>query len=377
MNAGEPLKKKKRLDPAIIRAREEKKKKKLEKQIRRLEKNARQSKPIDECEVPTVLIEPEEEKIITMTKDVSLSTLVSQRPEQVCECQAVVGILGEDGITVVEGGRLRSRSMRKNYGTASQSHVSPEEGEASSEPSSPVKKTTKSVYKREDFSISKYKHLEYSAERPEYVVARPFIDSIVSGTFQFKKSGPVNLPSTKAYHGMLLVKAKKVLEFQNTVHYVTEDHLTFYQKILTWDQSIPLEGNVVEENKSNVSLCMCTRWSRVDDQNTRVRVDLIRKRKIPPLTSAQVDERVWLTKDWTRYRYQQAIGDISLVERLAYSQARALNELRQESEELYQEAIQIDPALLPFVVQGPVVTPPIPDYESPDGEYVDITKKWT
>uniref|UniRef100_A0A1B6JCZ3 Large ribosomal subunit protein mL40 n=1 Tax=Homalodisca liturata TaxID=320908 RepID=A0A1B6JCZ3_9HEMI len=162
---GEPLKKKKRLDPAIIRAREEKKKKKLEKQIRRLEKNARQSKPIDECEVPTVLIEPEEEKI--------------------------------------------------------------------------------------------------------------------------------------------------------------------------------------------------------------------RKRKIPPLTSAQVDERIWLTKDWTRYRYQQAIGDISLVERLAYSQARALNELRQESEELYQEAIQIDHALLPFVVQGPVVTPPIPDYESPDGEYVDITKKWT
>uniref|UniRef100_A0A1B6KI01 Large ribosomal subunit protein mL40 n=1 Tax=Graphocephala atropunctata TaxID=36148 RepID=A0A1B6KI01_9HEMI len=161
----EPLKKKKRLDPAIVRAREEKRKKKLEKQIRRLEKNARQTKPIDECEVPMVLLEPEELKI--------------------------------------------------------------------------------------------------------------------------------------------------------------------------------------------------------------------RQRKIAPLTSAQVDERVRLTKDWTRYRYRQAIGDISIVERLAHSQARALQELRQESEELYQEAIQVDPALLPFSVRGPVVTPPIPDYESPDGEYVDITKKWT
>ncbi|CAH1981263.1 unnamed protein product [Acanthoscelides obtectus] len=48
----EPLKKKKRLDPAVVRAREERKKKKIEKQIRRLEKNARQLKPIEECQLP-------------------------------------------------------------------------------------------------------------------------------------------------------------------------------------------------------------------------------------------------------------------------------------------------------------------------------------
>ncbi|KAJ8928954.1 hypothetical protein NQ314_018406 [Rhamnusium bicolor] len=52
----EPLKKKKRLDPAIIRAREERKKKKIEKQIKRLEKNARQLKPIEECEFDFHLI---------------------------------------------------------------------------------------------------------------------------------------------------------------------------------------------------------------------------------------------------------------------------------------------------------------------------------
>lgn len=50
--SAEPLKKKKRIDPAIIKQREERKKKRLEKQIRRLEKNARQLKPIDELEVP-------------------------------------------------------------------------------------------------------------------------------------------------------------------------------------------------------------------------------------------------------------------------------------------------------------------------------------
>jgi len=50
--SAEPLKKKKRIDPAIIKQREERKKKRLEKQIRRLERHARQLKPIEELEVP-------------------------------------------------------------------------------------------------------------------------------------------------------------------------------------------------------------------------------------------------------------------------------------------------------------------------------------
>lgn len=53
----EPLKKKKKIDPAVIKARDDRRKKKIEKQIRRLEKNARQLKAIDELEVPLVLID--------------------------------------------------------------------------------------------------------------------------------------------------------------------------------------------------------------------------------------------------------------------------------------------------------------------------------
>lgn len=56
----EPLKKKKKLDPQIVKQREERRKKKLEKQIRRLEKNARQLKPIEELEVPLDLIDQKE-----------------------------------------------------------------------------------------------------------------------------------------------------------------------------------------------------------------------------------------------------------------------------------------------------------------------------
>ena len=53
----EPLKKKKKLDPQVVKQREERKRKKIEKQIRRLEKNARQLKPIDELEVPLNLLD--------------------------------------------------------------------------------------------------------------------------------------------------------------------------------------------------------------------------------------------------------------------------------------------------------------------------------
>lgn len=59
---GEPIKKKKRMDPMIIRAREERRKKKIEKQIRRLEKNALQLKPIDENEVPLEIAKAEDKK---------------------------------------------------------------------------------------------------------------------------------------------------------------------------------------------------------------------------------------------------------------------------------------------------------------------------
>lgn len=58
------------------------------------------------------------------------------------------------------------------------------------------------------------------------------------------------------------------------------------------------------------------------------------------------------------------------------SQQKALDELRLESEALYQEAVQPDMSMMPFTIKGPVATPPIEDYVSPDGEYIYESKKW-
>ncbi|KAK3923086.1 39S ribosomal protein L40, mitochondrial [Frankliniella fusca] len=61
---------------------------------------------------------------------------------------------------------------------------------------------------------------------------------------------------------------------------------------------------------------------------------------------------------------------------LEYSQRLALDKLREESEELYQAAIQLDNSLINVSIKGPTITPPIKDYDSPDGDYVNTSFKW-
>lgn len=83
-----------------------------------------------------------------------------------------------------------------------------------------------------------------------------------------------------------------------------------------------------------------------------------------------------LQKSWARYKHKEKVADYQCIDRMVRSQQKALEELRLESEELYREAIQPDINLLPFCAKGPVATPPIKNYESPDGEYIDTSKKW-
>ncbi|XP_044730029.1 39S ribosomal protein L40, mitochondrial [Chrysoperla carnea] len=100
------------------------------------------------------------------------------------------------------------------------------------------------------------------------------------------------------------------------------------------------------------------------------------KRQLPPLSAEVLEQRVLLEKQWARYKREQHLKDIQMFDRIMQSQQKALDELRKESEELYQEAIQMDLTLLPYTTKGPVRTPAIKSYESPDGEYIDISRKW-
>lgn len=73
---------------------------------------------------------------------------------------------------------------------------------------------------------------------------------------------------------------------------------------------------------------------------------------------------------------EENLKDFKILDRVMDAQIKALQELRFESEELYQQAIQPDMDMIPFVAKGPVHTPPNKDYEYVDGDYHNITKMY-
>nr|XP_019552216.2 LOW QUALITY PROTEIN: 39S ribosomal protein L40, mitochondrial [Aedes albopictus] len=107
----------------------------------------------------------------------------------------------------------------------------------------------------------------------------------------------------------------------------------------------------------------------IDEQKQRKRTGV----KVSPEV---LESRVLLEKQWAKYRMEQKLQDYQLIDRVLAAQTKALNELRLESEELYQKAVQVDAGLVPFKAVGPVATPPIEGYEMPDGEYLDVSKKF-
>ncbi|RZF47393.1 hypothetical protein LSTR_LSTR009132 [Laodelphax striatellus] len=102
----------------------------------------------------------------------------------------------------------------------------------------------------------------------------------------------------------------------------------------------------------------------------------LRVRQVEKLTEQEVIGRVRILKAWAGYRRKQSFNDIQMMDRLMFSQQHALDELRKESEYLYQEAIKIDENLINRTMKGPMKTPPKENYASPDGEYIDTSKKW-
>lgn len=102
----------------------------------------------------------------------------------------------------------------------------------------------------------------------------------------------------------------------------------------------------------------------------------IRTRYKPSLSDEELEARVLLEKAWATYKMKEKLANLQTIDRLVNSQEKALAELKFESEELYQAAIQPDLNLVPFKAIGPVATPPIENYESPDGEYIEVVPKW-
>ena len=99
-------------------------------------------------------------------------------------------------------------------------------------------------------------------------------------------------------------------------------------------------------------------------------------RQVMPLSTEETERRALLEKEWNRYKQEQWINNVRVIESIVLSQEKALKELRAASEQLYKKAVEFDDSILPYNTIGPVHTPPINNYDSPDGEYIDITLKY-
>ncbi|XP_066249732.1 large ribosomal subunit protein mL40 [Euwallacea similis] len=90
-----------------------------------------------------------------------------------------------------------------------------------------------------------------------------------------------------------------------------------------------------------------------------------------------LEQRALLEKKWANFKRIQLLHDLQMIDRVTLHQQRALDELKNESKELYNEAIQMDFHMVPFTSIGPTETPAIEGYDVPDGEYLDVSKKWS
>ncbi|KAM5263968.1 large ribosomal subunit protein mL40 [Ctenodactylus gundi] len=106
-------------------------------------------------------------------------------------------------------------------------------------------------------------------------------------------------------------------------------------------------------------------------------LDKSRQRPQVELPFEESERRALLLKKWSLYKQQEHEMERDAIRAMLEAQQEALQELRLESPELYSEAIKRDTSLFPFEREGPHYTPPISNYQPPEGKYNDITKVYT
>ncbi|RUS74330.1 hypothetical protein EGW08_017900 [Elysia chlorotica] len=101
-----------------------------------------------------------------------------------------------------------------------------------------------------------------------------------------------------------------------------------------------------------------------------------RQRTAPVLSFEELENRALLQKQWGRFKTNAWIHQQRVYDKMIAAQDEALEELKAESEYLYQEALKVDYGMVAMRFEGPKSTPPIKDYAPPDGDYVDTTRKY-
>ncbi|XP_005613884.2 large ribosomal subunit protein mL40 isoform X1 [Equus przewalskii] len=116
----------------------------------------------------------------------------------------------------------------------------------------------------------------------------------------------------------------------------------------------------------------------IEDFITPVKfLDQARQRPHTELPFEEGERRALLLKKWSLYKQREHEMERDTIRSMLEAQQEALQELQLMSPELHEEAIKRDPCLFPFEREGPDYTPPVSNYQPPEGRYQDITKVYT
>ncbi len=104
-------------------------------------------------------------------------------------------------------------------------------------------------------------------------------------------------------------------------------------------------------------------------------LDEKRKRPVTSLSVEELESRVLLSKEWSRYCLSTHKDELHQLQVQAKSRQDALRELKKISPKLFDEAIKVNQTLFPMTLNGPVDTPPFKDYVPPDLDDVNTKRK--
>uniref|UniRef100_A0A0N5CEV6 Large ribosomal subunit protein mL40 n=1 Tax=Strongyloides papillosus TaxID=174720 RepID=A0A0N5CEV6_STREA len=102
-----------------------------------------------------------------------------------------------------------------------------------------------------------------------------------------------------------------------------------------------------------------------------------RERNLVPPSEKDLKEEIILQKEYGNLQSKLWKEDDRWIRNVLSAQERALERLKILSPQLYASAIKIDDDIIKYSFQGPPQKQSQIGYEAPDGDFFDVTKKWT
>uniref|UniRef100_A0A0N4ZNH6 Large ribosomal subunit protein mL40 n=1 Tax=Parastrongyloides trichosuri TaxID=131310 RepID=A0A0N4ZNH6_PARTI len=102
-----------------------------------------------------------------------------------------------------------------------------------------------------------------------------------------------------------------------------------------------------------------------------------RYRTLEELSSKSLKDEILIHKEYNSLQTKLWRIDDEWIQKVNSAQEKALDRLKVLSPSLHAAAIELDETKIKFNFQGPPQTQFKKNYEAPDGDFIDVTKKWT